>query len=88
VSDHEKGIIEVVKTKDLKTFYYLGAVLKRPFHVSYPFVFAWNSAIFMIPETAHANEIALYKFIRFPNELIKLRILLEGQYFDSSIIEP
>ena len=87
VSHGEHGVIEAIKTSNFKIFVSLGTVLKTPFHLSYPFVFPCNSSIFMIPESVHANEIALYKFADFPNGLFKSRVLLEGAYFDSSVIE-
>lgn len=36
-------------------------VLARPFHLSYPFVFEHQGAVYMVPESHQANEIALYK---------------------------
>lgn len=86
-SFNDNGKIEVIKTRDLKHFVFLGVVLEKEFHLSYPFVFEFNSAIYMIPESVKAKEIALYKFGQFPNELKKARVLLSGEYFDSSFIE-
>ena len=36
-------------------------VLARPFHLSYPFVFEHEGAVYMVPETHQAGEIALYR---------------------------
>lgn len=36
-------------------------VLARPFHLSYPFVFEHEGATWMLPESAQAGEIALYR---------------------------
>jgi hypothetical protein len=87
VTEYEKGKIKAIRTKDLKTFISIGTVLECPFHLSYPFVFSHKSSIYMIPESVYANEVALYKFGQFPNDLIKTRIFLEGAYYDSSIVE-
>lgn len=38
-------------------------VLERPFHLSYPYVFEHDGQTWMLPESAKANEIALYRAI-------------------------
>lgn len=43
-------------------------VLEEPFHLSYPFVFEWKDETYMIPETAGARAIRLYKCVRFPDQ--------------------
>jgi hypothetical protein len=86
-SYYKNAHIKAYKTKDLKTFIPLGIILKPPFHLSYPFVFTSNSSVYMIPESVFANEVALYKFAKFPNELVKSKVLLQGSYYDSSFIE-
>jgi len=37
-----------------------------PHHVSYPFLFEYDSELFCVPETAQAREICLYKNVDFP----------------------
>ena len=83
----EKGKIEAFKTSDLREFMYLGEILKEPHHLSYPFVFENNSSVFLIPESLNDNKISLYKFEEFPYQPVKVRVLLEGDYRDSSAIE-
>ena len=43
-------------------------VLKRDYHLSYPFMFHWNDRYYMIPETAANKTIELYSCDSFPNE--------------------
>ena len=38
-------------------------VLVRPFHLSYPYVFEHDGRTYMLPESAKANEIALYRAV-------------------------
>ncbi len=83
----EPGKIEAVKTSDLVTFEYVGEILKEPFHLSFPFVFQDNSDIYLMPESAAINELALYKFEDFPDKLVKTRVLLRGAFRDSSLIK-
>jgi hypothetical protein len=53
-------------------------VLKRDYHLSYPFVFQWNNRYFMIPETAANRTIELYVCESFPNEWKLETTLFEG----------
>ena len=82
----EVGQISVKITQDLKSFTEIEGLLKEKFHLSYPFVFRQNSSIFMIPESEEANELILYKFSDFPTKIEKCKTLLNGSYFDSSVI--
>jgi hypothetical protein len=83
----EKGKIEVFKTFDLKNFEFLGTILEERFHVSYPFIFEFKQSIYLMPESLKENEIALYKFEKFPFSLSKYKVLLQGTYSDSSLVE-
>lgn len=83
----QPGQIVAFRTADLCEFESLGSVLTKPFHLSYPFVFAQNSAVFLVPESASAGEVALYQFESFPRDPRKVRVLVEGHYADSSLIQ-
>jgi hypothetical protein len=41
-------------------------LLKREYHMSYPFIFSWRQEWYLIPETQAANRIDVYKFDSFP----------------------
>jgi hypothetical protein len=53
-------------------------VLEEPFHLSYPFVFEIDKSYFMIPESASAKSIRLYRAVHFPLRWEFDRILLDG----------
>ena len=53
-------------------------VLKRDYHLSYPFVFRWNDRYFMIPETAANRTVELYSCASFPGEWKLETTLFEG----------
>lgn len=53
-------------------------VLKRDYHLSYPFVFYWNERYWMIPETAANKTIELYACESFPGEWELDAVLFEG----------
>jgi hypothetical protein len=45
-------------------------------HISYPFLFRWRDAIYMVPETYKANQVSLYRAVRFPTEWEHVKVLL------------
>ncbi len=42
------------------------AVLEESYHLSYPFVFEYKGALYMIPESCENRTIQLYKAVQFP----------------------
>ncbi len=42
-------------------------ILKKPYHISYPFVFEFEGNYFMMPETASQNNIEVFKCVDFPS---------------------
>jgi len=62
-------------------------VLQEPFHLSFPYVFRWDSEYYMIPETHDQREVRLYRARTFPHGWVFERTLLAGAAFtDSSIV--
>ena len=78
------GRIEAYKTRDMITFANIGTILELPYHLSYPAVFNHGRAVYMIPESSKANEVALFKFKDFPFRLEKINVILNGSYVDTS----
>ena len=52
-------------------------VLRRPYHLSYPFVFEHDGQMYMIPETRENNAVELYRAEDFPRTWVFERALLE-----------
>jgi hypothetical protein len=44
----------------------LGTVLKEEFHLSFPFLFEFEGALLMCPESREAGEIRIYECVEFP----------------------
>jgi hypothetical protein len=63
-----KGEIGLAVSADSRQWTYEGVVLTEAFHLSYPYVFQWNGAYFMIPETGEAKAVRLYQAQCFPRE--------------------
>ena len=53
-------------------------VLERPYHLSYPLVFAEAEDIFMLPETVGNRSLELYRTVAFPWEWQLESVLIEG----------
>jgi hypothetical protein len=55
-------------------------VLRRPYHLSYPFVLEEGGEIYMIPETKGNRTVELYRATNFPNEWSLEAVLLSDIY--------
>ena len=53
-------------------------VLKRPYHLSYPFIFEHQGQIYMIPETEQNEAIELYQCTNFPGEWVFVKTLISN----------
>lgn len=53
-------------------------VLEEPYHLSHPFVFAREGAVWMIPESSLNGTVDLYRSTAFPGGWIKEATLLSG----------
>lgn len=56
----------------------VGRALELEYHLSYPFVFAFEDQIYMIPESAAANAVELFRAERFPDRWVRVSTLLQG----------
>jgi hypothetical protein len=83
--DLQTGEIGVAVSGDLLDWDYRGIVLRESFHLSYPYVFEWEGANYMIPETLGANEIRLYQSHDFPRDWRLVGSLIPGQHADPSL---
>ncbi len=82
-----KGEIGLATSRTGHSWTYRQIVLAEPFHLSYPYVFEHQKAIYMIPESYQANSVRLYRARRFPTDWSFVCTLLEGGYFaDSSVV--
>jgi hypothetical protein len=54
----------------------LGEAIVEPFHMSFPYLFRFNSRIYMCPETSENREIRLYECVNFPLEWKVAKVLM------------
>ncbi|HKV33903.1 MAG TPA: hypothetical protein VJP89_06275 [Pyrinomonadaceae bacterium] len=62
-------------------------VLKRDYHLSYPFMLEWQGRHFMIPETAGNKTVEVYSCEKFPGEWKLETVLLERPGRDATLFE-
>jgi hypothetical protein len=84
-SRDEPAWIEVGRL-DGEEFARLGEALRCPYHLSFPFVFAHEGDVFMIPETHQTNRLEIWRATRFPFEWELHATALEGQSPADSVL--
>lgn len=62
-------------------------VLMKPHHLSYPSVFKYDGAVWMVPESEQTRQIQLYRARRFPDDWVLERTLLDLRAVDSSLFQ-
>lgn len=83
-----RGVISVAELGNDGTFGVPRVVLEEPHHLSYPQVFAHAGEIFMIPESAAARELVLYRAVQFPDRWVRDTVLMTGKDFnDATLLE-
>ena len=76
-----KGEIGWATSRNFGHWQYQRVVLAEPFHLSYPYVFEWQSDYYMVPETHQAEAVYLYRATDFPTGWVRAATLLDGAYF-------
>lgn len=80
-----KGEIGLATSKNGFDWQYRQIVLRENYHLSYPYVFAWQGEYYMTPETLEPKAIQLYKAVSFPDEWAFAATLVKGEFADPSI---
>lgn len=62
-------------------------ILKKDYHLSYPYVFSYKSDYYLIPESSANNTIDLYIATSFPYKWQFLCNLANGKYVDTSVFQ-
>ncbi|MFM7243614.1 MAG: hypothetical protein ACKO40_05470 [Planctomycetaceae bacterium] len=76
-----KGAIGLATSSDGHRWRYERIILDEPFHLSYPCVFEHGGDVWMVPETAQAEAVRLYRARRFPDDWEHVADLLAGEPF-------
>lgn len=63
-------------------------VLERPYHLSYPYLFMWEGALYMLPESGQNRTVELHRCTEFPHQWVSDRVLLSNVNFaDATLVE-
>lgn len=60
-------------------------ILEEPWHLSYPFVFEDQGEIFLLPESAQAGKLWLYKAVDFPGTWERIQVIFPGEAYDPTL---
>lgn len=82
----DRGEIGHATSTDGVTWHYDAIVLREPWHLSYPYVFAHAGTIWMVPESRQDNAVHLYAATRFPHHWTRVRTLVRGPFADASLV--
>lgn len=85
-SASKRGVIAVATSADGLSWRYQTVVMREPFHLSYPYVFEWQGDFYMVPESAEARAVRLYRAVNFPEQWQLVGELLAGKFWDPSLI--
>lgn len=82
-----KGHISVITIDINGTVLFNKTILEKEYHLSYPFVFEYNSEYWMIPETAAAKNVQLYKSVDFPDKWVFVKNLMTDiEFIDATLL--
>jgi hypothetical protein len=84
----EHGYITCLAMDDKMNVTSSDIVLKRPYHLSYPFLFKYNDQIYMMPETLGNRAVELYRCVRFPDQWEFFKTLIPNlNAVDATLVE-
>jgi hypothetical protein len=82
-----RGCISLYELNETKAISY-GKIISEPFHMSYPYVFEYQSKFYMVPETSQNRDIRLYEAEEFPRKWKLLKIIFKDiDAADTTIFE-
>jgi hypothetical protein len=83
-----KGVISWMRRASPGTFTAPELVLDRPHHLAYPFVFAHDTDVYMVPETSAVRQVQLFRAVDFPRRWEPVAVLLDDVVAaDATLIE-
>lgn len=86
--DSRHGVIAHAHSQDGLRWQYDAIVLREPFHLSYPYVFAHDGGVYMVPECAQSGSVRLYRAESFPGGWRHVATLLTSQQKRPPLLEP
>jgi hypothetical protein len=83
-----KGHISVFQLREDGTVTPPVRVLEAPYHLSYPHVFEWEGAWYMVPECGAERRVDVYRCEEFPTRWVHHTTLMEGRGIVDATLFP
>lgn len=80
-----RGEIGAARSDDGRRWSYIGIVLSEPFHLSYPQPVRADGAWWLVPETAEAGEVRLYRAETLPGPWEHAATILDRVVYDATV---
>lgn len=88
VRNQEKGVLACMRLNKKGQTSEPIPVLKRDYHLSYPFFFVWQDELYMMPETGNNGTVEVYRASEFPHQWTLEKTLIKDSHsLDSTMIE-
>ena len=82
-----KGHIAVIEIDAAGNYKAPVPIIERSYHMSYPFVFEYEGAYYMVPETATNSTVQLFKCVEFPHKWEFQYNLMESvKVYDATLV--
>jgi hypothetical protein len=78
VYSDRRAVIDVAEIDETGQLVAPRLALRRPYHLSFPYVFEHDGEMFMIPETGGRKTIELYRAVNFPDDWKLEKVLLSN----------
>jgi len=83
-----KGHITAIEFDDRGRVLSSKIALEAHSHLSYPFLFEWDSMLWMLPESGQSGRVTLYRCARFPDKWVAEKVLMDNvQTADPTLFE-
>ena len=86
-SSRQRGCISVYKL-GAAAAERLGIVIDEPFHLSFPYLFEYQGALYMCPESSANKDIRLYRCVEFPMKWQLEKVVMAGVAAVDTMIFP
>lgn len=83
-----RGAISAVRISPDGSYEFIPDIIREDFHLSFPYLFEYKGALYMVPESFQARTIRLYKCVQFPDRWEYLYdIMREVKTVDTMVFE-
>ncbi len=74
-----RGVLAAIEIDRAGNWRRLGTILEQPYHLSHPFVFAWQGETWLLPESSAAGTLELYRCLEYPLRWERETVLMQDK---------